>query len=341
MERLTIVAGQAALRYARQQDALLRAASEALSVTPEDLPRAAERFFSEWKDQQKRIKRMEQEIAKLRTSGGDGGSTMVDGVRVIVQEVDADLKQLTNMLGAMTRDPEQPTVAVLGSREGGGKLLVAVTEGTVAAERYDAVTLLRAISPHIRGGGGGRPTLRKVADLTLTGCRMRWRKPNPCSVLRSALDVRFQRGLVEVGDCLGKGFLGCKPRAFSNFRGFDLDVLTFGFGGRVGEGQEGEVARRTRVGSPPARSCPGRCSARILRRLRECNPHAGVHRIEVSSRERPVAHKVSTGDSTHQHLSIPVDDDRFAHHTVQASVDALTGHGMNRIVADEVVFPRP
>ncbi|MEC7460934.1 MAG: DHHA1 domain-containing protein [Candidatus Thermoplasmatota archaeon] len=158
VERLTIVSGQAALRYARQQDALLRAASEALSVTPEDLPRAAERFFSEWKDQQKRIKRMEQEIAKLRTSGGDGGSTMVDGVRVIVQEVDADLKQLTNMLGAMTRDPEQPTVAVLGSREGGGKLLVAVTEGTVAAERYDAVTLLRAISPHIRGGGGGRPT---------------------------------------------------------------------------------------------------------------------------------------------------------------------------------------
>ena len=76
----------------------------------------------------------------------------------IRDRVDADLKQLTNMLGAMTRDPEQPTVAVLGSREGGGKLLVAVTEGTVAAERYDAVTLLRAISPHIRGGGGGRPT---------------------------------------------------------------------------------------------------------------------------------------------------------------------------------------
>jgi alanyl-tRNA synthetase len=158
VERLTVVAGQAALRYARQQDALLRSASEALSVSPEDLPRAAERFFTEWKDQQKRIKRMEQEIAKLRTSGGDGGSAMVDGVRVIVQEVDADLKQLTNMLGVMTRDPEQPTVAVLGSREGGGKLLVAVTEGTVAADRYDAVTVLRAISPHIKGGGGGRPT---------------------------------------------------------------------------------------------------------------------------------------------------------------------------------------
>ena len=35
---------------------------------------------------------------------------------------------------------------------------MAVTEGTVAADRYDAVTVLRAISPHIKGGGGGRPT---------------------------------------------------------------------------------------------------------------------------------------------------------------------------------------
>lgn len=37
--------------------------------------------------------------------------------------------------------------------------MIAVTENTVAAERYDAVVLLREIAPHINGGGGGRPTL--------------------------------------------------------------------------------------------------------------------------------------------------------------------------------------
>ncbi|MDA0877375.1 MAG: alanine--tRNA ligase [archaeon] len=158
VERLTIVAGQAALAFARQQDALLRQASEALSVTPEDLPRAAERFFTEWKEQQKRIKQQDLEIARLRTSGG-GGTTEVDGVRMIVQEVESDIKQMTTMVGAMTRDPKTPTVAVLGSKDAGGKLLVAVTESSVAAERYNAVDILRAIAPHIRGGGGGRPTL--------------------------------------------------------------------------------------------------------------------------------------------------------------------------------------
>lgn len=158
VERLTIVAGQAALAFSRQQERLLREAADVLSVSPEDLPRAAERFFSEWKEQQKRIKAQDIEIAKLRTTGG-GSSSEVDGVRIIVQEVESDLKQMTTMVGAMTRDPSTPTVAVLGSRDGGGKIIVAITENSLASDRHNAVEILRSISPSIRGGGGGRPTM--------------------------------------------------------------------------------------------------------------------------------------------------------------------------------------
>ena len=63
------------------------------------------------------------------------------------------------MLKELTLDESKPTLAVLGSREGGGKLMIAVTENTIASERYNAVDLLRTIAPHISGGGGGRPTL--------------------------------------------------------------------------------------------------------------------------------------------------------------------------------------
>ena len=50
-------------------------------------------------------------------------------------EVEGNLKQLTSMLQELTRDVETPTLAVLGSREGGGKLMVATTESTMASER--------------------------------------------------------------------------------------------------------------------------------------------------------------------------------------------------------------
>ncbi|MEC7059234.1 MAG: DHHA1 domain-containing protein, partial [Candidatus Thermoplasmatota archaeon] len=158
VERLHIVAGEAALAYARSQDALVRKSSEVFGVHGDDLPKAAARFFKEWKEQRKLIEHLESEIVRLRTSGGGDASTDVDGVRIVVMEIEGDLKSMTTMLKELTLDASTPTLAVLGSRDGGGKLMIAITENTPASERYNAVDLLRSISSHIKGGGGGRPT---------------------------------------------------------------------------------------------------------------------------------------------------------------------------------------
>ncbi|MCH1422561.1 MAG: alanine--tRNA ligase-related protein, partial [Candidatus Poseidoniaceae archaeon] len=159
VERLHIVAGQAALKYARIQDELLRKASEVYGIPSHDLPKTTERFYNEWREQRKTIEQLEAEIVRLRTSGGGSDSSEIDGVRIVIMEVTGDLKKMTKMLKELTLDASQPTLAVLGSREGGGKLMIAVTEQTAASERYDAVSILRAVAPHIKGGGGGRPTL--------------------------------------------------------------------------------------------------------------------------------------------------------------------------------------
>mgnify|MGYP006218419249 CR=1 FL=1 len=129
-----------------------------LGVHGDDLPKAAARFFKEWKEQRKLIEHLESEIVRLRTSGGGDASTDVDGVRIVVMEIEGDLKSMTTMLKELTLDASTPTLAVLGSRDGGGKLMIAITENTPASERYNAVDLLRSISSHIKGGGGGRPT---------------------------------------------------------------------------------------------------------------------------------------------------------------------------------------
>ena len=158
VERLHIVAGEAAMRYARVQEEILRNSADVFQVPIDDLPSTANRFFSEWKEQRKRIEALEAEIVRLRTTGGGGDTNSVDGVRVVVMEVDGDLKKMTKMLKELTLDETNPTLAILGSKEGGGKLMVACTENSLAGERYNAVDILRNISHHISGGGGGRPT---------------------------------------------------------------------------------------------------------------------------------------------------------------------------------------
>jgi alanyl-tRNA synthetase len=169
VERLHIVAGEAALGYARTQDELVRASAEVFGVHQDDLPKAASRFFSEWKEQRKTIEHLESEIVRLRTSGGGDASSLVDGVRMVVMAIEGDLKSMTTMLKELTLDADQPTVAVLGSADGGGKLMIGITEGTVASERHNAVELLRAISHHIKGGGGGRPTFAQGGGSDASG----------------------------------------------------------------------------------------------------------------------------------------------------------------------------
>jgi alanyl-tRNA synthetase len=158
VERLHIVSGEAEKNYSRQQDAILRQTCEVFGVNDEDLPKTALRFFDDWKSQRKKIEHLEAEITRLRTSGSGGQATENDGVRIIVLEGEGDLRQLQGMAGELTREKEIPTVAVIGSTTDGGFLLVAITEDTVASERYNAVEILQSISHHIGGGGGGRPT---------------------------------------------------------------------------------------------------------------------------------------------------------------------------------------
>ncbi len=159
VERLQIVAGETAREHARAQERLLAESSEVLGVSPEDLPGTVSRFFDEWKSQQKKIESLEAEIVRLRTSGGGDAAVEKGGIRYAVMEVDGDIKAMMSMLSQLTRDPNKPTLAILGTRGAGGKLIVASTEGSIASEKHDATEILRAIAGHIEGGGGGSPTM--------------------------------------------------------------------------------------------------------------------------------------------------------------------------------------
>ena len=158
VERLHIVAGEAALLHAQHTDGLVRDSASVFDVSPNDLVDVSDRFFEEWKAQRKRIEVLEKELARVLVAGPSTSHPVIDGVRYVVMQADGSLGELRTISSQLTSDTEQPTVAVLGGSDGGAaNLLISVTEDTVA-ERHDAVALLKILSPYIQGGGGGRPT---------------------------------------------------------------------------------------------------------------------------------------------------------------------------------------
>jgi alanyl-tRNA synthetase len=141
------------------------------------------KFFEEWKSQQKIISNLEAEIVRLRTSGGGDEALERDGVRYVIMESSGDSKQLMKMLSELTRDKSKPTLAIIGSRDGGGKIIVATTENTKASEMYNSVEILNSISSHINGGGGGRPTFAQGGGSNSEGI------PDALDAARKLLDI--------------------------------------------------------------------------------------------------------------------------------------------------------
>ena len=70
VERLVIMAGDAAREHSRRQSELLNASADVLGVRPDDLPDAVRRFFNEWKDQKKAIENLRAEITRIKADGG-------------------------------------------------------------------------------------------------------------------------------------------------------------------------------------------------------------------------------------------------------------------------------
>ncbi len=71
------MAGDTAREHARKQERILSEASEILGVQSDDLPKAVQKFFQEWKSQQKKISNLEAEIVRLRTTGGGDEDALV------------------------------------------------------------------------------------------------------------------------------------------------------------------------------------------------------------------------------------------------------------------------
>jgi alanyl-tRNA synthetase len=154
VERIEFAAGEAAVRASQERDDLLGEASHVLRVPAEQLPKTAERFFEEWKGQQKEIERLKEELAEARMKTLTAGGQNIDGLKVVVQKMgSADIDEL---LKAATLLADQDYVVLLGSMT--GKLVAAV--GKSGLEKgIKAGNIIKAAAKALGGGGGGKPDL--------------------------------------------------------------------------------------------------------------------------------------------------------------------------------------
>ncbi len=154
VERIEFAAGEAAVRASQGRDDLLAEAADVLRVPGEQLPRTAERFFGEWKSQQKEIERLMEDLAKARLKTMTADAECVNGLKIVVQKMgSADIDELLKAAALLA---EQDYVALLGSET--GKLVAAVGQSGLD-KGVKAGSIIKAAAKALGGGGGGKPDL--------------------------------------------------------------------------------------------------------------------------------------------------------------------------------------
>ncbi|HOK58893.1 MAG TPA: alanine--tRNA ligase [Methanothrix sp.] len=169
VERIEFAAGEAAVQRIQERDDILAEAASILRVPIEQLPRTVFRFFEEWKDQQKDIERLKEEIARLRILTLSSEAVDVNGVRIVARDMgESDGETL---LKAATMLSERDITAILGGASGGAAKIV-VSVGRSGLERgLNAADIVRAAAKYIGGGGGGKPDLAQGGGPNVGGLR--------------------------------------------------------------------------------------------------------------------------------------------------------------------------
>jgi alanyl-tRNA synthetase len=155
VERIEFSAGEAAVKRIQERDELLKKASEALRVSPDQLPDTVNRFFEEWKDFKKENERLKAELAEVRVKAMMSDAVDINGLKVLAKKIPhADVEELIKAATEFGKNDD--VVAILASDKAGVKIVMSA--GAHARKKgVNSAAIVREMSKLVGGGGGGKP----------------------------------------------------------------------------------------------------------------------------------------------------------------------------------------
>ena len=159
VERIDFSAGLAAIDSMQHDGKILRESSAIFKVENDQLPKTCDRFFNEWKSQKNEIDRLKSEIASLKMNSLADEYDEINGLKVVHQQIDSDIKELQKMATDFT-DNGKADVVIMGNS--GGKIVGAASQNAIDSG-VKINEIIKTAASILGGGGGGRLTLAQGA----------------------------------------------------------------------------------------------------------------------------------------------------------------------------------
>ena len=138
---------------------ILRESSAIFKVENDQLPKTCDRFFSEWKSQKNEIDKLKSEIASLKMNSLADDYDEINGLKVVHQLMDSDIKELQKIATDFT-DNGKADVVIMGNND--GKIVGAASQNAID-NGVKINDIIKTAAGVLGGGGGGRLTLAQGA----------------------------------------------------------------------------------------------------------------------------------------------------------------------------------
>lgn len=159
VERIEFSAGSAAVDAIQNDKKILKESSNVFKVTPDQLPKTCNRFFTEWKQYKNEINKLKEEIASLKISTLLNNVEEYKGFKVLREVVDGDIKDLQNIATDFT-DNGNADIVIIGNNSG---KIVGAASANAINKGVKINDIIKESAKLLGGGGGGRPTLAQGA----------------------------------------------------------------------------------------------------------------------------------------------------------------------------------
>jgi alanyl-tRNA synthetase len=158
VRRIEALTGKAALEYVQNQELEFRASAALLKTSPELLRDRIDKLLKEQRQKDREIESLKSRILSAQSEDLLSGVKEVQGVKVLVREVQADSPKSLRDFADRIKERLDSGIIVLGARkEDKAMLLCMVTNDLVG--RFKAGEIISRLSEMLGGKGGGRPDM--------------------------------------------------------------------------------------------------------------------------------------------------------------------------------------
>ena len=161
VRRIEAVTGEAAVKWAEENEQRIQQVAELVKSAPEEAPAKLQQLLARMREQEKELAQLKAKLASQAGSDLSGQAEDINGVKVLTAKLDGvDNKAMRDTLDQLKNKLGSAAIVLASEADGKVRLIAGVTKDVTG--KIKAGELVNIAAAEVGGKGGGRPDMAQA-----------------------------------------------------------------------------------------------------------------------------------------------------------------------------------